>query len=222
MPYTDWNYSTPNWTNNASPPINQQNLIDMGNALQHMNITPAQLQQLNANPTDTLGTILTSINESGESSTKYDNGFLIVNYRAKEGVYQYFPVCGLGILTRAGNNVYIDASVIIGLQRGLSTTDKIYFTVLIPFDWRPHEEVLQNNVTAAIYTFDGSSYVLVQTNNTVFMDSRNPYTIGDWIHWVPWNLYIDLTRPNISVDNTKTGNVVVRLTGRITHIDFID
>jgi len=189
-----------------------------------MNITPTQLAQLNANPTDTLGAILTSMNSaSGEPSNTYGNGFVIINYIAQTGIYQYTPVCGLGILTPgAGNNVYIDASLVINLPTGLSTIDKIYFTALIPFEWRPHEETLQNDVYATIYTIDGSSYVLNRTNNAVFMDSRNPYSIGDWTHWAPWNLYIDLTRPNISVDNTKTGNVIVRLTGSITHIDFIN
>lgn len=55
--YSSHNYVGPGWNNSAPPPVNASNLQDISNALEDLNITQEQLEQLGAS--GTLGDILT-------------------------------------------------------------------------------------------------------------------------------------------------------------------
>ena len=55
--YSSHNYTGPGWNNSAPPPVNASNLQDISNALEDLNITQEQLEQLGAS--GTLGDILT-------------------------------------------------------------------------------------------------------------------------------------------------------------------
>lgn len=55
--YSSHNYTGPGWNNSTPPPVNASNLQDISNALEDLNITQEQLEQLGAS--GTLGDILT-------------------------------------------------------------------------------------------------------------------------------------------------------------------
>ena len=64
MPYTDWNYTNPGWTNNNPPAINESNLNDIANALSKLNLTSEQLSQLGLTTANGLGDIISKLVEN--------------------------------------------------------------------------------------------------------------------------------------------------------------
>ena len=64
MPYTDWNYTNPGWTNNNPPVINESNLNDIANALSKLNLTSEQLSQLGLTTANGLGDIISKLVEN--------------------------------------------------------------------------------------------------------------------------------------------------------------
>lgn len=80
MPYSNWNYSRPNWTDETTPPISAVNLADMGRALEKMNATSEQLASVGGTTSNTIGEIVKKIGDIiGEVSTMLDtiNGEVI-------------------------------------------------------------------------------------------------------------------------------------------------
>lgn len=67
MPYTDWNYTNPGWTNENPPAINESNLNDIANALSKLNLTSEQLSQLGLTTTNGLGDIISKLVENIEN-----------------------------------------------------------------------------------------------------------------------------------------------------------
>ena len=67
MPYTDWNYTNPGWTNNNPPAINESNLNDISNALSKLNLTSEQLSQLGLTTANGLGDIVSKLVENIEN-----------------------------------------------------------------------------------------------------------------------------------------------------------
>ena len=57
-------YTSPAWANNAPPPLNATNLLDICHALEAVNVTQDERSTLGAEATDKLGQILTHIVES--------------------------------------------------------------------------------------------------------------------------------------------------------------
>lgn len=73
MPYTDWNYTNPGWTNENPPAINESNLNDIANALSKLNLTPEQLSQLGLTTANGLGDIISKLVENiGDINTELD------------------------------------------------------------------------------------------------------------------------------------------------------
>lgn len=64
MPYTDWNYTNPGWTNENPPAINESNLNDISNALSKLNLTSEQLNQLGLTTANGLGDIISKLVEN--------------------------------------------------------------------------------------------------------------------------------------------------------------
>ena len=64
MPYTDWNYTNPGWTNDNPPAINESNLNDIANALSKLNLTSEQLSQLGLTTANGLGDIVSKLVEN--------------------------------------------------------------------------------------------------------------------------------------------------------------
>ena len=64
MPYTDWNYTNPGWTNNNPPAINESNLNDIANALSKLNLTSEQLSQLGLTTANGLSDIISKLVEN--------------------------------------------------------------------------------------------------------------------------------------------------------------
>lgn len=64
MPYTDWNYTNPGWTNEDPPAINESNLNDIANALSKLNLTSEQLSQLGLTTANGLGDIISKLVEN--------------------------------------------------------------------------------------------------------------------------------------------------------------
>lgn len=73
MPYTDWNYTNPGWTNENPPAINESNLNDIASALSKLNLTSEQLSQLGLTTANGLGDIISKLVENIENiSTELD------------------------------------------------------------------------------------------------------------------------------------------------------
>lgn len=62
MSYVDMQYVSPEWDNNAPPPLNSSNLLDIGHALEAVNITQNDRSALSVGKEDKLGTVLTKLN----------------------------------------------------------------------------------------------------------------------------------------------------------------
>lgn len=67
MSYTNMQYTSPAWDNQAPPPVNASNLLDIGHALEALNITQEQRSTLEAGTSDALGTILAALKTSIDS-----------------------------------------------------------------------------------------------------------------------------------------------------------
>ena len=61
MSYVNMQYTSPAWTNNAPPPLNATNLLDICHALEAVNITQDERSTLGAEATDKLGQVLQKI-----------------------------------------------------------------------------------------------------------------------------------------------------------------
>ena len=62
MAYTVHNYTNPGWTNEAPPPVNQSNLNDISSALEALNITQEEANNIGGSIGMTLGQMLQQMN----------------------------------------------------------------------------------------------------------------------------------------------------------------
>lgn len=72
MSYVDMQYTGPEWNNQTPPPLNASNLLDIGHALEALNVTQDERSTLGAETTDKLGQILTHIVESINGEVESD------------------------------------------------------------------------------------------------------------------------------------------------------
>lgn len=62
MAYIDHNYTNPGWSNDAPPPINSSNLNDISNALEALNITQQEAENIGGTISMSLGEMLQQMN----------------------------------------------------------------------------------------------------------------------------------------------------------------
>ena len=62
MPYTNMQYTNPGWGNNAPPPLGQDNLNDISEALEALNIPSDIRSQIGMSSTDTIADVLVRLN----------------------------------------------------------------------------------------------------------------------------------------------------------------
>ena len=105
MPYTDWNYTNPGWTNDNPPAINESNLNDIANALSKLNITSEQLGQLGLTTANGLGDIISKLVENIDNiNTELDQTNTALSKKGTLCATQY-TYMGIG-----GNTVSVDIS----------------------------------------------------------------------------------------------------------------
>ena len=122
MPYTNMQYTNPGWGNNAPPPLGQDNLNDISEALEALNIPSDIRSQIGMSSTDTIADVFVRL-----SSKKPEN--IIFGSYVGNGNYSSAHPNTLTV-----NKPYADskiACVIIQPQNRTSTEPKATFAIAL-------------------------------------------------------------------------------------------
>ena len=151
MGYVDMQYTGPEWTNNAPPPVNASNLLDIGHALEAVNITQEERSALGAETTDKLGQILTHIVESinGEVESSISSIQTQVNEK--------------------GNCIIVSGSYVGNggsLQLTIPPINGRYVKCIIIFSNMDTSSSSTNGYTRFSYTVENASYMFITMNSS--------------------------------------------------------
>lgn len=129
MPIQNGEYVAPQWTNNAPPPLGQDNLNDISEALEALNIPSDIRTELLSTDSDSIGTILKNIKDYAVS---YEEGSYTGtgNYSSAHPTMISIPRnsdgdIGFGMVIGQGNNGWGVFTKYSGYFLDSSTVDKL-------------------------------------------------------------------------------------------------
>ena len=112
MAYTNHNYTNPGWGNDAPPPVNASNLNDISNALEALNITQQEAENIGGTINQSLGAMLGSMNSTINNKLLPINGYTYW--------YQDSGYVQTGVSSNDIQNVQISPSTNTTIQYGTS------------------------------------------------------------------------------------------------------
>lgn len=122
MPYTNMQYTNPGWGNNAPPPLGQDNLNDISEALEALNIPSDIRSQIGMSSTDTIADVLVQL------SSKKPENIIFGSYAGNGNFTSAYPT------TLTVNKPYADskiACVIVQPRTYGVGNEKITFAIML-------------------------------------------------------------------------------------------